>query len=247
MTWHQTCDKTLSETVMASFINVYTSLSLDESNHWGHVRHICVSKLSITGSDNGLSPGRRQAIIWTNNGILLIESLRTNFHKILIKIYKFSFKKIHFKMLSGKWWLSCPTSMSLQPSYPQWTVWYKTIFGSQNIGYQIWYPFMHGLPNWPPTLVLSFTTSLIHGSQLVHLSNGYQWKKYLGNNQMSYRDLGRWMMPQSYHTPGPRKGCSRAVQGLFWTKIVGPLMGPIQRSTNLFSPYGAHRVLMHVS
>ena len=30
--------------------------------------HICVDKLTIIGSDNGLSPGRRQAIIWTNAG-----------------------------------------------------------------------------------------------------------------------------------------------------------------------------------
>ena len=28
--------------------------------------HIYVSKLTIMGSDNGLSPDRRQAIIWTN-------------------------------------------------------------------------------------------------------------------------------------------------------------------------------------
>ena len=34
--------------------------------------HICVSKLTIIGSDNGLSPSRRQAIIWTNAWILLI-------------------------------------------------------------------------------------------------------------------------------------------------------------------------------
>ena len=32
--------------------------------------HICVSKLNIIGSDNGLSPGLRQAIIWTNADIL---------------------------------------------------------------------------------------------------------------------------------------------------------------------------------
>ena len=31
--------------------------------HWGRVTHICVDKLTIIGSDNGLSPGRRQAII----------------------------------------------------------------------------------------------------------------------------------------------------------------------------------------
>ena len=29
----------------------------------------CVSKLIIISSDNSLSPGRRQAIIWTNAGI----------------------------------------------------------------------------------------------------------------------------------------------------------------------------------
>ena len=33
--------------------------------HWGRVMHICISKLTIIGSDNGLSPRRRQAIIWT--------------------------------------------------------------------------------------------------------------------------------------------------------------------------------------
>ena len=42
--------------------------------------HICVGKLAIIGSDNGLSPRRRQAIIWTNAGILLIEPLGTNFN-----------------------------------------------------------------------------------------------------------------------------------------------------------------------
>ena len=39
--------------------------------NWGRVTHICVSKLIIIGSDNGLSPDRRQAIVWTNAGILL--------------------------------------------------------------------------------------------------------------------------------------------------------------------------------
>ena len=34
--------------------------------------YICVSKPATLGSDNGLSPGQRQAIIWTNAGILLI-------------------------------------------------------------------------------------------------------------------------------------------------------------------------------
>ena len=33
---------------------------------------MCVSILAIIGADNGLSPSGRQAIIWTNAGILLI-------------------------------------------------------------------------------------------------------------------------------------------------------------------------------
>ena len=65
--------------------------------------HICVSKLTIIGSDNGLSPGRRQAIIWTNAGLLLIGPLGTNFIEILIEILTFSFQKMHWKMASGKW------------------------------------------------------------------------------------------------------------------------------------------------
>ena len=43
--------------------------------HLNRVTHICVSKLTIIGSDNGLSPGRRQAIIWTNVGILFLHQL----------------------------------------------------------------------------------------------------------------------------------------------------------------------------
>ena len=52
--------------------------------------HICVGKITIIVSDNVLSPGRRQAIIWTNAWILLIRTLGTNFSEILIK------KLIHF-------------------------------------------------------------------------------------------------------------------------------------------------------
>ena len=43
--------------------------------HWWRVTHICVGKLTIIGSDNDLSPGRCQAIIWTNAAILLIWTL----------------------------------------------------------------------------------------------------------------------------------------------------------------------------
>ena len=90
--------------------------------HWGWVMHICISKLSIIGSDNGLSPGWRQAIIWTSVWILLIGPLVTNFSEILIRIHIVSFKKMHLKMSSEK----------LRPFWPQWVesvlaadVWYE--------------------------------------------------------------------------------------------------------------------------
>ena len=79
-----------------------------ELTHWGRLTHLCVDDITIIGSDNGLSSARRQAIIWTNAGILLIEPLRTNFSEISIKIHIFSFKKMYLKMSSGNWQPSCP-------------------------------------------------------------------------------------------------------------------------------------------
>ena len=75
--------------------------------HWGsRGTHICVSKLTIIVSDNGLAPTRRQAIIWTNAGILLIRTFRTHLSEIISEIHRFLFKKTRFKM-SGKWRPSC--------------------------------------------------------------------------------------------------------------------------------------------
>ena len=75
--------------------------------HWGRVTHICVSELTIIVSDNGLSPGRRQAIIWTNVGILLIGPYGTTFSEILIEILIFSFTKMSLKVSSAKWGPFC--------------------------------------------------------------------------------------------------------------------------------------------
>ena len=66
------------------------------------VTHTCVSKIIIIGSDNGLSPDRRQAIIWTSTEILLIGPLETKCSEILIEIHTFSFQEINLKMSSGK-------------------------------------------------------------------------------------------------------------------------------------------------
>ena len=64
---------------------------------------ICINKLTIIGSDNGLAPVKREAIIWTNDGIMLIGPLGTNLSDILIDTHRVSLKKMHLKLSSGKW------------------------------------------------------------------------------------------------------------------------------------------------
>ena len=73
-------------------------LSCNVLTHWGQVTYICISKLTIIGSDKGLSPGRHQAIIWTNDGILSIWPWGANFSEMLTKIQTSSFNKMHLKM-----------------------------------------------------------------------------------------------------------------------------------------------------
>ena len=108
-TWWQF---TIASPGFNELMNWYILGALSYSNgdvltHWGWVTHICISKLTNIGSDNGLLPGRHQAIIWTNDGILLIRTLGTNFSEILSAIHTFSFKKMHLKMSSGKWQSFC--------------------------------------------------------------------------------------------------------------------------------------------
>ena len=89
--------------------------------HWGRVMDICVSKRTLIGSYNGLSPSRRQAIIWTNAGILLIGPSGTIFSENLIEIHTFSFKKMHLKMSSGKWRPSCLGLNEINNPLPHWS------------------------------------------------------------------------------------------------------------------------------
>ena len=73
---------------------------------------VCISKLTIIGAVNGLLPDWHQAIIWTNDGIYcLLKPQEKNFSKICNKIHTFSFKKMHFKMSSGKWQPFCCSFM----------------------------------------------------------------------------------------------------------------------------------------
>ena len=89
--------------IVCSFQSDRNTYLRSKLTYWGRVTHICVNKLTIIGSDNGLSPDRRQAIIWTNAGMSLIRTSGTNFSEI----HTFSFKKMHLKMSSGKWRSFC--------------------------------------------------------------------------------------------------------------------------------------------
>ena len=95
--------------------------------HWGRVTPICVNKMYNIGSDNGLSPVRRQTIIWTNAGILLIGPLGTNFSEILIEVHTFSFKKLHLQMSSAKWQPSCLGVSVLKWQYTFYVMVKKTL------------------------------------------------------------------------------------------------------------------------
>ena len=89
------------------FDKVSFQMLCKQLTHRGRMAHICVSKVTIISSDNGLSPGRRQAIIWTNAGVLLIGPVGTNVSEMLIEIFTFSFKKMRLKISSAKWLPCC--------------------------------------------------------------------------------------------------------------------------------------------
>ena len=90
-----------------TFVVCYAALCSQCCINWGRVTHICVRNLITIGTDDGLLPGRRQAIIWTNARILLTGPLGKQFRDILIKIDIFSFERIHLKPFSAKGWPYC--------------------------------------------------------------------------------------------------------------------------------------------
>ena len=109
--YFRTCHKPLPELMITRFIDafmfyhisMYSTIMRTSPHHvfikpfhvlthWSRVKHRVVSKVTIIGPDNGLTPGRRKAIICTNAGILLIRTLGTNFSEILIEIHTFSLK-----------------------------------------------------------------------------------------------------------------------------------------------------------
>ena len=86
--------------------------------HSGWVTHICVTKLTITGSGNGLSPGRRQPIFWTKAEILWHFNRNSNT----------SLKKMHLKMSSEKYRLLSLGLNVWNCHLPMAIIWYNKLF-----------------------------------------------------------------------------------------------------------------------
>ena len=101
--------------------------------HWGRVTHICVSKLTISDSDNGLSPGRRQAIIWINAGILSIPSQRTSVKfksRFNIFIQENPFENVVWKMAAILSRLQCVNIICARGKWGELKVIDRGIIGS---------------------------------------------------------------------------------------------------------------------
>ena len=96
--------------------------------------HVSVGKLTSIGSDNGLSPRRRQAITWTNAKTLLIGLLGRNFSDLLIEIDKLSFNKLLLKMSTGNSGHRVSALMCyIDGRYPGWQLVIHTQFNNANV------------------------------------------------------------------------------------------------------------------
>ena len=81
--------------------------------------HICVSKLIIIGSDNSLSSGRNQAIMWINAEMLLIRTLETNFSEIsefIIFIQENAFENVVCEMVAALCQTQCVNVVIIMPA-----------------------------------------------------------------------------------------------------------------------------------
>ena len=75
---------------MGSMLTPWTLLSGYASLNW-----------FLTGSDNGLSPVRHKAIIWTYDELLLIGPSGTNVSEVWIEIQQSSYQKTTFHLQNG--------------------------------------------------------------------------------------------------------------------------------------------------
>ena len=168
--------------VQMSILDLLNGLILIFTNwivltHWGRVTHTCVGKLTTIDSDNGLSPGRRQAFIWTDAGILSIRPLGTNVSEILIGIQTFSCKKctwicrLREYMCSRDQW-AAHTQFKPAPKYQRFKV--DILLRGSQILHWWWYECtQNGLVCTDMILMLTFSC------ELWLLSTGY-WRPRRG-------------------------------------------------------------------
>ena len=156
-------------------------LGLNVLTHWGRVTHICVHRLTITGSDNGLSPRRGQAIIWTNAGMLLIEPLGTNFSENSIEVLTFSFTKMRLKVSPAKWRPFC-----LGPNVLICT--------------EVWWCYIHHLTVYP--------NDYAHSSCYVLFCSGVVYCQLVLSISFRVTSLALW---QFYYCPGAREATVQGI------------------------------------
>ena len=185
--------------------NLKTIMSL---THWGRVTHICVSKLTIIGSNNGLSPERRQAIIWNNAGILLIGPLGTNFSEILIKIQTFSLKKIRLKLSSTKcrpFCLGLNVLMLLQESLRPWRQLPESLHSQ--VTATLWGIGDVEIPHYND-VIMSMTASQITSFTIVYSTvySGVDQREHHSSVSLAFvRGIHRWPVNSPHKWPVTRK------------------------------------------
>ena len=86
---------------------------------FGRMPSICVSKLTIIISDNGLSPGRRQAIIWTNACWSIVNWTPRNKIHVAPEKCGGNFTSLYFKVIYRIEILGTPCEIGLSRWVPQ--------------------------------------------------------------------------------------------------------------------------------
>ena len=91
--------------------------------YWGRIYASVI--YAIIGSDNGLSPARHQAVIWTNTSKVSIRPEGTYFSEIVFKIQKFSFKEMPLETSSAPTlsWPKCVNTFPFSVVYMRHWTW----------------------------------------------------------------------------------------------------------------------------
>ena len=142
--------------------------------------HICISKLTIIGPDNGLPPGRHQAIIWTNDGILLIGSLGIHFSEILIKFIHYHSRKRIWKRSLQKW---RPFCLSLNVIILQYL---QDRALTDPVAITIWFIFL--------TIQKEQETFLVHKTVIIMGFKTFHWSIYKWYKEIYWIEINKFQV-----------------------------------------------------